>query len=64
VKLRYELRHPRYGRGLRFTDLGPARRELAKAVPAGEWFIYDRQEKKPAPPPMVGGNGWPTSPWD
>ena len=45
MKGRYELRHPRYGRGLRFTSLDRARRELTFAIPAGEWFIFDRQEK-------------------
>jgi hypothetical protein len=47
MKGRYELRHPRYGRGLRFTSLDHARRELGHAVPAGEWTIYDRLEKAP-----------------
>jgi len=42
---RYELRHPKYGRGGRSTSLDRARRELAKAIPAGEWVIFDRQTK-------------------
>ena len=42
---RYEIRdreNPR-ARGYRFTALDRAQRELAHAVPAGRWFIYDRQ---------------------
>lgn len=45
MKGRYELRHATYGRGLRFTSLDHARRELKHAVPAGTWVIWDRQEK-------------------
>ena len=50
MKGRYELRHPKYGRGLRFTSLDHARRELIHAVPAGTWTIFDRQEKREVTP--------------
>lgn len=46
---RYELRHPVYGRGYRWTRLDLAERDLAKSVPANEWFIYDRLEKRRLP---------------
>jgi hypothetical protein len=44
MKRRYELRHDTYGRGYRYTKLEHAQRELAHSVPAGEWYIWDRQE--------------------
>jgi hypothetical protein len=45
MKGRYELRHQRLGRGLKFTSLELAYRELRHAQPAGEWFIYDRADR-------------------
>jgi hypothetical protein len=43
---RYELRHDTLGQGYRYTDLGRAQKELAHAVPVGEWFIFDRLTKE------------------
>jgi hypothetical protein len=45
VKGRYQLRHDRYGFGLKYTKLEHAQRELQHCVPAGEWFIFDRETK-------------------
>lgn len=42
---RYELRHPTYGRGLRFTHLEAAKRELEHCVPRAEWRIWDRNTR-------------------
>lgn len=46
---RYELRHDRMGRGNRFNDLMRAQKELNHTVPSGEWYVYDRHEKKRMP---------------
>lgn len=43
---RYELRHPVYGKGYRWTRLDLAIRDLSKSIPVNEWFIYDRLEKR------------------
>lgn len=49
---RYEIQdthHPEW-RGMRFTSLERAERELARAVPAGRFIIVDRQTKsRPRP---------------
>lgn len=46
MKKRYEIRHDTLGSGYRYTDLARAERELTHCVPAGEWYIYDRQTKE------------------
>lgn len=46
MKGRYQLRHPIYGRGYKYERLDLAERELAKCVPANEWYVYDRLEKR------------------
>lgn len=48
MKLRYELvdsKNP-YWRGMRFTKLESAQKELARSVPPGRFYIKDRLEKK------------------
>lgn len=44
----YEIRdreNPR-AKGMRFSTLERAKRELAHAVPADRWFIYDRETRQ------------------
>jgi hypothetical protein len=45
---RYEIRdrHNPKDRGMRFTDLARAQRELARAEPTSRWFIFDRLDQK------------------
>lgn len=45
---RYEIRdrHNPKAKGMRFTSLASAQRELAHAVPAERWFIFDRSNQK------------------
>lgn len=45
MKGRYEIRHPKFGRGYRFTSLERARKEFLFCA-GGNWYIYDRQEKQ------------------
>jgi hypothetical protein len=44
---RYEIRDRQnpQARGMRFSSLDRAERELAHAVPATRWFIFDRVMK-------------------
>ena len=48
MKLRYEIKdsHNPRDRGMRFTALDRARKELTYSVPTGRFFILDRQTKK------------------
>ena len=46
AKPRYVITHDTYGRGLSFNDLERAKKELAHSVPAGEWYIVDRETKE------------------
>lgn len=45
---RYELKDSHYPewRGMRFSSLDRAIKELRMSVPPGRFFIYDRQERK------------------
>lgn len=45
---RFEIRDRNYpaARGMRFASLERAQRELAHAVPASRFFIFDRLERK------------------
>lgn len=45
MKGRYQLKHDKYGNSYKYTKLEHAARELTKCIPAGEWFIWDRQDK-------------------
>ena len=46
AKPRYVITHDTYGRGNAYNDLERAKKELAHSVPAGEWYIVDRQTKE------------------
>jgi hypothetical protein len=46
MQRRYQLAHDTLGRGYRYTKLEHAIRELAHCVPAGEWYIIDRQTRQ------------------
>lgn len=47
MKSRYEIKDSHYPaeRGMRFTSLSRAEKELAQSVPAGRFYIYDRAVK-------------------
>lgn len=44
---RYEIRdaYNPTARGMRFSNFENAWKELSHAVPAGRWYIWDRQDK-------------------
>jgi hypothetical protein len=48
MKQRYEIKDSRNqaDRGMRFTSLRAAQRELSHACPPGRFYIYDRQDKR------------------
>lgn len=46
AKGRYVVRHDRYGDSYHHQSIELARRELKNTVPPGEWYVYDRHEKR------------------
>jgi hypothetical protein len=46
MQRRYQLVHPIYGKGFKFTELRNALKEQRQSIPVGEWRIYDRQDRK------------------